>query len=77
MKQQFTEIMKEEDEYDYYVTLTYGKFRSLIPNIFNDNNNEFYDIENNIFKLITFSEGAYKVKYIKCSHSIQDYKLIN
>ena len=50
IKQQFTEILKYEDEYDYYVTLTSGQFSSLFPNIINDNNNRFYYLENDVPK---------------------------
>ena len=42
IKQQFTEIMKYENEYDYYVTHTFGQFCSLFPNIINDINDKFF-----------------------------------
>ena len=61
IKQQFTEIIQYEDEYDYYVTLNYGQFSSLFPNIIKD---KFYNIENNGNNVITFTEGAYEVKDI-------------
>ena len=64
IKQQFTEIMKYEDEYDYYVTLTSGQFSSLFPNIIKDINDKFYYIENSEPKVITFTEGAYEVEDI-------------
>ena len=56
--------MKYEDEYDYYVTLTSGQFSSLFPNIINDNNDKLYYLENDVPKVITFTEGAYEVKDI-------------
>ena len=56
--------MKYEDEYDYYVTLTSGQFSSLFPNIIKDKNYKFYQIENNVYNEITFTEGAYEVKDI-------------
>ena len=64
IKQQFTEIIKYEDEYVYYVTLTSGQFSSLFPNIIKDKNNKFYYIESDEHKVITFTEGAYEVKDI-------------
>ena len=64
IKQQFTEIMKYEDENDYYVTLTSGQFNSLFVNIIKDKNDKFYYIENDEHKVITFTEGAYEVKDI-------------
>ena len=36
--------MKYEDEYDYYVILTFGQFSSLFHNIIKDNNDKFYYI---------------------------------
>ena len=41
IKQQLTEIMKYEDEDDYYVTFTSGQFSSLFPNIIKNNNYKF------------------------------------
>ena len=36
IKQQFIDIMKYDDEYDYYITLTSAHFSSLFPNIIDD-----------------------------------------
>ena len=64
IKQQFTEIIQYEDDYDYYVTLTSGQFSSLFPNIIKDINDKFNYIENGEPKVITFTEVAYEVKDI-------------
>ena len=56
--------MKYKDEYDYYVTLISGQFSSLFPYSIKDNNDIFYYLENNVPKVITFTKGAYEVKYI-------------
>ena len=42
IKQQFTDIMKYDDEYDYYVTLTSMQCSSLFPNIVKYKNDKFY-----------------------------------
>ena len=80
IKQQFTEIVKYEDENDYYGSLTYGQFSSLFPNIIKDNNDKFYYIENNVHKKITFTKGAYEVKdinaHIQFKVSNESIKLI-
>ena len=62
IKQQFTDIMKFDDEYDYYITLISGQLSSLFPNIVKDKNDKFYYLENDILKTLTFTEGAYEVK---------------
>ena len=62
IKQQFTEIMKYEDGYDYCVTLTSGQFSSLFPNIIKDKTDKFYYNKNDEHKVITSTEGAYEVK---------------
>ena len=64
IKQQFTEIMKYEDEFNYYVTFTSGQFSLLFPNIIKDNNDIFYYLKNEVSKAITFTEGAYEVQDI-------------
>ena len=53
--------MKYDDEYDYYITLTSRQFSSLFPNIVKNKNDKYYYLENNVLKIITFTEGAYKV----------------
>ena len=42
IQQQFTDIMRYDDEYDYYVTLTSAQFSSLFPNIIKDKNDKFF-----------------------------------
>ena len=56
--------MKYDDEYDYYITLISDQLSSLFPNVVKDKNNKFYYLENNVLKIITFTEGAYEVKDI-------------
>ena len=63
IQQQFTDIMRYDDEYDY-VTLTSAQFSSLFPNIVKDKNDKFYYLENDILKTLTFTEGAYEVNHI-------------
>ena len=60
IKRQFTEIIKYEDVYDYYVTVNSGQFSLLFPNIINNNNDKCYYLENNVLKVITFTKGAYE-----------------
>ena len=67
IKQQFINIMRYDDEYDYYVTLTSVQFSSLFPNIVKDKNDKFYYLENNVLKTLTFTEGAYEVKDINAN----------
>ena len=67
IKQQFTEIMKYEDEYDYYVTLTSGQFSSLFHNIIKGKNDKFYYNKNDVHKEITFTDSAYEVKDINAN----------
>ena len=71
IKQQFTDIMRYDDEYDYYVTLTSMQCSSLFPNIVKDKNDKFYysfiDLNqgyNYVDRVITFTEGAYEVNNI-------------
>ena len=64
IKQQFTDVMRYDDEYDYYVTLTSAQFSSLFPNIIKDKNDKFYYLENDVLKTWTITEGAYEVNNI-------------
>ena len=64
IKQQFTDIMKYGDEYDYYWTLISVQLNSLFPNIVKDKNDKFYYLVNDILKTSTFTEGAYESKDI-------------
>ena len=64
IKQQFIDIMRYDDEYDYYVTLTSAQFSSLFPNIVKDKNDKFYYLENNALKTVTLTEGANEVNHI-------------
>ena len=48
IKQQFINIMRYDDEYDYYITLIAGQMSSLFPNIVKDKNDKFYYLENDI-----------------------------
>ena len=43
IKQQFIDIMKYDDEYDYYITLTSAQFSLLFPNIVKYKNEKFYN----------------------------------
>ena len=40
--QQLIDIMKYDDEYEYYITLTRAQFSSLFPNIVKHKNYKFY-----------------------------------
>ena len=71
IKQQFTDIMKYDDEYDYYVTLTSAQCCSLFQNIVKDKNDKFYysfiDLNQGYYyvdKIILFTEGSYEVNHI-------------
>ena len=64
LKQEFIDLMRYDDEYDYYVTLTSAQFSSLFQNIVKDKNDKFYYLENDILKTLTFTEGAYEIKDI-------------
>ena len=64
IQQQFKDIIKYDDEYYYYVTLTSAQFSSLFPNVVKDKNDKFYYLENNVLKTIAITEGAYEVKDI-------------
>ena len=64
IKQQFTDVMRYDDEYDYYVTLTSMQCSSLFPNIVKDKNDKFYYLENDVLKTLTFTEGAYEIRDI-------------
>ena len=64
IKQEFIDLMRYDDEYDYYVTLTSAQFSSLFPNIVKDKNDKFYYLENDVLKTLTITEGAYEVNNI-------------
>ena len=64
IKQQFTDVMRYDDEYDYNVTLTSMQCSSLFPNIVKDKNDKFYYLENDVFKTLTFIEGALKLEIL-------------
>ena len=64
IQQQFTDIMRYDDEYDYYVTLISAQFSSQFPNIVKDNNDKLFYLENDDLKIIQFTEVAYKVNNI-------------
>ena len=57
-------MIRYDDEYDYYVTLTSVQFSSLFPNIVKDKNDKFYYLVNDVLKTLTFTKGAYKVNNI-------------
>ena len=61
IKQQFTDVMIYDDEYDYYGTLTSMQCSSLFSNIVKDKTYKFYYLENDVLKTLTFTEGAYKI----------------
>ena len=42
IQQQFIDMMRYDDEYDYYITFTSAQFSSLFPNIINDKNDKLY-----------------------------------
>ena len=67
IQQQFIDMMRYDDEYDYYVTLTRAQFSSLFPNIVKDKNDKFFYLENDVLKTLTFIEGAYEVKDINAN----------
>ena len=50
IKQQFINIVRYDDEYNYYITLIAGQMSSLFPNIVKDKNNKFYYLKNDILK---------------------------
>ena len=54
IKQQFTDVMRYDNEYDYYVTLTSMQCSSLFPNIVKDKNDKFYYLGNDVLKTLTF-----------------------
>ena len=60
-------IMRYDDEYDYYITLIANQMSSLFPNIVKDKNDKFYYLENDILTTLTFIEGAYEVKDINAN----------
>ena len=64
LKQEFIDLMRYDDEYDYYVTLTSAQFSSLFPNIVKDKNDKFYYLENDILKTLTITEGAYEIEIL-------------
>ena len=63
-QQQFIDIMRYDDEYDYFVTLTSAQFSSLFPNIVKYKNDKFYYLVNDVLRTLTITEGAYEVNYI-------------
>ena len=74
IKQQLTNIMKYDDEYDYYITLVSGQLSSLFPNVVKDKNDKFYysfiDLNQGyeyVDKVITFTESSYKAKDINAN----------
>ena len=74
MKQQFTDIMRYDDEYDYYITLIYRQLSSLFPNVVKDKNDKFYysviDLNQGydyVDKVIIFTEASYEVKDINAN----------
>ena len=67
IKQQFTDIMRYDDEYDYYVTLKSMQCSSLFPNIIKDKNDKFYYFENYVLKTLTITEGAYEIRDINAN----------
>ena len=64
LKQEFIDLMRYDDEYDYYVTLTSAQFSSLFPNIVKNKNDKFYYLEKNVLKTLTMTEGAYEIRDI-------------
>ena len=71
IKQQFIDIMKYDNEYDHYITLTSAQFSSLFSNFVKDKNDNFYysviDINQGYDykdKVKTFTEGANEVNNI-------------
>ena len=67
IKQQFTDIMRYDDKYDYYITLISGLLSSLFPNVVKDKNDKFYYLENDILKTLTFTEGANELNNINAN----------
>ena len=64
IQQQFIDMMRYDDEYDYYVTLTSVQFSSLFPNIVKDKNDKFYYLANDVLRTLTFTVYAYEVNNI-------------
>ena len=64
IQQQFIDMMRYDDEYDYYVTRTSAQFSSLFPNIAKDKNDKLYYLENDVLRTLTFTERAYEVNHI-------------
>jgi len=58
------EVMEFERDFDYYVSLISFDCSSLFPNIFKDQNDKLYYIENNVEKSLPFASGAYEVEDI-------------
>ena len=57
-------MMRYDDEYDYYITITSAQFSSLFLNIVKDKIDKFYYLENDVLTPLIFTEGAYKVNHI-------------
>ena len=64
IQQQFIDMMRYDNVYDYYITRTSAQFSSLFQNIVIDKNNKFYYLENDVLKTLTFTKGAYEVNHI-------------
>ena len=64
IKQEFTDIMRYDDEYNYYVTLPSAQFSSLFSNIIKDINDKFYYLKNDVLKTLTTTDGVYEVNNI-------------
>ena len=58
MKHYFIDIIKYNNEYDYYINLTTGKLNSLFQNIVKIKTDKFYYVENYVLKCNTFRENA-------------------
>ena len=74
IKQQFKDLLKYDDEYNYYVTLSDGHFSLLFPNIVKDKNDKFYYWDNDVLITLKLTKGAYEVKAI---NAIIQHKIPN
>src|SRR5579871_332947 len=68
--QVFSETMKYDEQFDYYVSLITAELSSFFPNIIEGKNNMFYYTSNNEEKVIQFNSGAYEIEHI--NQHIQD-----
>ena len=65
LKQQFSDVLRYEDDLDYYVSLITAEYSSLFPNIIKDKNDKlYYSTPTNENKRLTFTEGAYEIENI-------------